>query len=123
MIIRDWALKCGTSFSMLYEQLAKDVYTELYNQFYKHHSTRIWATSITATFELIDRYGFDYFEMDGMRGIAGNTSDNDNDKSKRTHRQLYNKMGSMEDQEDEESTPSSKLSKHTVRFLSISVTQ
>lgn len=110
MVIRDWALKCGTSFSMLYEQLAKDVYNELYDQFYRHQNKQIWATSITATFELIDRYGFDYFETEGARGMAGGNGDNDNEKSKRTHRQLYNKMGSMEDQEDEDASQTSKSS-------------
>lgn len=112
---RDWALKCGTAFSMLYEQLAKDVYNELYVQFYRHQCPQIWTTSITAIFELIDCYGFDYFEMDGVRGIAGGSTtsgDNDSEKQvKRTHRQLYNKMGSMDEAEEEESSQNSKFNR------------
>lgn len=103
MVIRDWALKCGTSFSMLYEQLAKDVYNELHLQFFRHQTTRIWITSISATFELIDRYGFDYFETDTVT-VGGKHSD----KSKKTYRQLYNKMdGYMDDPDEEESNKSS----------------
>lgn len=62
MHIRDQALKCGISFAMLYEQLAKDVYAELFAQFFKHTQTQIWATAISGIFELIDRYGFEHFE-------------------------------------------------------------
>lgn len=106
MILRDWALKCGTSFSMLYEQLAKDVYNELNVQFYRHQSQRIWTTSISALFELIDRFGFDYFEIEPASG--GDESEKQTDKSKKTHRQLYNKMGSI-DEDEEESSKSSKI--------------
>lgn len=120
MVMRDWALRCGTAFSMLYEQLAKDVYNELYVQFYRHQSTRIWTTSIASLFELIDRYGFDYFESDTVPvgaaggGGGGGSTDNDSekqaDKAKKTHRQLYNKMGYLDEQDDEESS-SAKSSK------------
>ena len=55
MTLRDWALKCGTTFSMLYEHLAKDVYEELLSQFFKHQNILIWSVSIRAIFELIDR--------------------------------------------------------------------
>lgn len=96
MVIRDWALKCGTSFSMLYEQLAKDMYNELQMQFLRHQTPRIWITSISATFELIDRYGFEYFEMD-----QPNVEDKHSAKSKKAYRQLYNKHGYLEEDEEE----------------------
>lgn len=96
MVIRDWAIRCGATCSMLYENLTKDVYTELYMQFYLHHNTRIWTTSISATFELIDKYGFDYFEaVDDGNKIS--------DKSKKT-RQLYDTMGYLDETSEEESS-------------------
>lgn len=55
MFVRDWALKCGTAFSMLYGSLAKDVYNELFVQFYRHQHAKIWSTAIRALFDLIDR--------------------------------------------------------------------
>lgn len=102
MVIRDWALKCGTAFSMLYEQLAKDVYTELNLQILRHQTARIWITSISAIFELIDRYGFEYFESESQNVV----SEKHMDKSKKASRQLYNKRGYMDDPEEEESNKS-----------------
>lgn len=94
MVIRDWALKCGTAFSKLYEQLAKDVYNELHKQFYRHQNPRIWTTCINATFELIDQFGFDYFEADG-------DGEKSMDKTKKT-RQLYNTMGYLDEPDEDE---------------------
>lgn len=96
MIVRDWALKCGTAFSKLYEQLAKDVYNELHKQFYRHNNTRIWTTCINATFELIDQYGFDYFEADA-------DGEKSTEKGRKT-RQLYNTMGYLDEPDDDGST-------------------
>lgn len=97
---RDWGLKAGIACSMLYEQLARDVFGELTSQFFKHHITRIWATSITGTFELLDRYGFMHFEkdMDGDKNSA---------KTKKT-RQLYNTMDYLEEPEEDEGNTSFK---------------
>ncbi len=55
MDVRNWALKCGATFSLLYGQLAKDVFTALNKQFFDHHHTDVWTTSVTAMFQLIDR--------------------------------------------------------------------
>lgn len=96
MFVRNWALKCGTAFSKLYEQLAKDVYNELHKQFYRHQHTRIWTTCINATFELIDQYGFDYFEADAE-------CEKSTEKGKKT-RQLYNTMGYLDEPDEDEST-------------------
>ncbi|XP_014086147.2 condensin complex subunit 3 [Bactrocera oleae] len=87
--IRDWALKCGTACSMLYEVLAKDVFEELYSQFFKNHNIRIWETSITCIFELLDRYGLDNF--------AKQESQN---KTKKSGRQLYNTLEFLDSEDD-----------------------
>lgn len=94
MSLRDWALKCGIACSMLYEQLAKDAYNRLTNQFYKHHNTFIWTTSIKGAFELTDKYGFEYFEQEGE--VDKNVS-----KTKKT-RQLYNTLGYLDEQPDDD---------------------
>lgn len=100
MSLRDWALKCGIACSMLYEQLAKDAYNRLTDQFYKHHNTFIWTTSIKGAFELIDKYGFDYFDQDG-------DVDKNVPKAKKT-RQLYNTLGYLDEQPDDEDGEQSK---------------
>lgn len=87
--IRDWALKCGAAFSMLYEPLAKDVFDELYAQFFKNHNIRIWETAITCIFELLDRYGVDSFIVL-----------EEQNKSKKTGRQLYNTLEFVDADED-----------------------
>ncbi|KAM7341580.1 chromosome associated protein G [Cochliomyia hominivorax] len=87
--IRDWALKCGAAFSMLYEPLAKDVFDELYAQFFKNHNIRIWETAITCIFELLDRYGVDSFAVQ-----------EEQNKSKKTGRQLYNTLEFIDADDD-----------------------
>lgn len=96
IIIREWALKCGSAFGILYDQLAKDVYEVLVSQFYKNQSLRLWKVSIDCSFELLDRYGLEFFN-DNTEG----------DKTLRRHgRTLYNATHSLStfDQEEEEST-------------------
>uniref|UniRef100_W8B3V5 Condensin complex subunit 3 n=1 Tax=Ceratitis capitata TaxID=7213 RepID=W8B3V5_CERCA len=87
--IRDWALKCGTACSMLYEALAKDVFEELYAQFFKNHNIRIWETSITCIFELLDRYGLDNF-----------AKQEEANKTKKSGRQLYNTLEFLDSEDD-----------------------
>lgn len=88
--IRDWALRCGTAFSMLYEPLAKDVFDELYAQFFKNHNIRIWETAITCIFELLDRYGVDSFAVP-----------EEQNKAKKTGRQLYNTLEFIDEADDD----------------------
>lgn len=102
MSLRDWALKCGIACSMLYEQLAKDAYNRLTSQFYKHHNTCIWTTSIKGAFELIDKYGFEYFEQEGEGEVDKNAS-----KTKKT-RQLYNTLGYLDEQPDDDESEQAK---------------
>ncbi|KAI8114901.1 hypothetical protein FF38_05342 [Lucilia cuprina] len=87
--IRDWALKCGAAFSMLYEPLAKDVFDELYAQFFKNHNIRIWETAITCIFEMLDRYGVDSFAIQ-----------EEQNKAKKTGRQLYNTLEFIDADDD-----------------------
>lgn len=55
MELRNWALKCTATFSLLYSQLANDAYHIFSKQFFSHEFTVIWTTSIEAMFQLIDR--------------------------------------------------------------------
>ncbi|XP_059615523.1 condensin complex subunit 3 [Phlebotomus argentipes] len=59
--VRDWAFKCATTCSMLYSMLAKEVSRTLSEQFVKNQNIRIWTTAIQCLFELVDRYGLDFF--------------------------------------------------------------
>lgn len=115
IVIRGWALKCGISFSLLYEQLAKDVYTALYKQFLQHPNPSIWAISISGLIELIDRYGFDFFE-DEVPSENGETCDKPRvgqaNKLKKS-RQLYSADGQDTDEEDMMRRPSKKIDMET----------
>lgn len=94
IIIREWSLKCGSAFGILYDQLAKDIYDVLVSQFYKNQSLRLWKVSIDCSFEMLDRYGLEFFS-DTTEG----------DKSLRRHgRTLYNATNTLSslEQEDEE---------------------
>lgn len=76
-IVIDWALKCSIVFSMLYDHLVEEVYSQLYAQMFKHQATSIWATSIRGMFELIERYGLErFYEKDGT-GERTSTVTND----------------------------------------------
>ncbi|XP_037047138.1 condensin complex subunit 3-like isoform X5 [Bradysia coprophila] len=96
MDVRNWALKCGATFSLLYEQLAKDVFVALNKQFFDHHHTDVWTTSVGAMFQLIDRYGFSYFDED-PNGEAG---EKQKEKPKKS-RLLYNTTEYADDPEDD----------------------
>ena len=88
--IRDWALRCGAACSILYESISKDVFDELYLQFFKNHNIRIWETSITCIFELLERYGIDSFVVKEQQ-----------EKVKRTAgRQLYNTLEFIDAEEE-----------------------
>ncbi|XP_055688752.1 condensin complex subunit 3 [Lutzomyia longipalpis] len=58
---REWAFKCATTCSMLYSMLAKEVSRKLSDQFVKNHNIRIWTAAIECLFELVDRYGLEFF--------------------------------------------------------------
>lgn len=62
--IRNWALKCATSFGLLYDSLAHDVFIQLAKQFSQTKNIQIWVTASQALFSLFAKYGLKYFEMD-----------------------------------------------------------
>lgn len=95
MEIRDRALKCGIAFSLLYEQLAKDVHGELYQQFVRHHQPRLWTTAVTGISEMYDKYGINYFE-------AETDSEKPDDSKPKKTRQLYNMSSESDEQEEPE---------------------
>lgn len=94
--VRDWALKCGTAYSMLYEQISKDVYSELHSQFFKTSSSKIWKTSIDCIFELIDKYGFANFEIEEKTTTQT--------KDRKHNRQLYNTLEFLDLEEETSSS-------------------
>ncbi|KAL5286601.1 NCAPG family protein [Megaselia abdita] len=98
IIIREWALKCGSAFGILYDQLAKDIYEVLVSQFYKNQSLRLWRVSIDCIFEMLDRYGLEFFN---------DTTEGGDKTLRRNGRTLYNASNSLsmlENQEEEENT-------------------
>lgn len=101
MEVRDRALKCGISCSMLYEPLAKDVHQELYQQFVRHHQPRLWTTAVNGICEMFDKYGIDFFTFDI------DLEKPDGSKAKKT-RQLYN--ATLEQDEAEDKSNSGKNS-------------
>ncbi|XP_055625380.1 condensin complex subunit 3 [Toxorhynchites rutilus septentrionalis] len=86
---RDWALRCSITFSMLYDGLSKETFQLLYQQFFRNHCTRIWQTSIEGIFELLDRYGFEHFDVEAKK-----------DGNRKNVRQLYNTMDYLEQEDD-----------------------
>lgn len=93
---RRLALRVATTYSMLYETLALDVYRTLGKQLIHTSSVVIMKTAILGIFELLDFYGFEKFQLE--------TSINRTKKSGRT---LYNT--NADDTEDEETVEQAEL--------------
>ncbi|KFB36539.1 AGAP007568-PA-like protein [Anopheles sinensis] len=83
---RNWALRASTAFSMLYDGLSKDTFQLLYQQFLDTASTRLWKTAIEGVFELLDRYGFEHFDLD-----KDDTAKDDTSRTNKSSRQLFNR--------------------------------
>ncbi|KAG4067432.1 hypothetical protein HA402_009669 [Bradysia odoriphaga] len=62
MEVRDWALKCTATFGLLCSKIAKHAYHAFCKQLFCHQVKCIWITCIRAIFQLIDRYGFEFFD-------------------------------------------------------------
>ncbi|XP_063701785.1 condensin complex subunit 3 [Culicoides brevitarsis] len=88
---RKLALRVATTYSMLYETLATDVYRTLGKQLISTSSIAIMQTAIQGIFELLDFYGFEKFQL--VTSI--NTT-------KKTGRTLYNT--NADDTEDEDTS-------------------
>lgn len=93
---RKLALRVSTTYSMLYETLASDVYRNLGKQLVCTSSIVIMKTAIQGIFELLDFYGFEKFQLV--------TSINRTKKSGRT---LYNT--NADDTEDEDTIEQTDL--------------
>lgn len=101
--IRNWALKCGTSFGFLYEPLAQDIFVQLTKQFSTTKSVEIWVTASEALFSLISKYGLKYFDMDERHKRRS---------SLKSSRQLFRGNNTdyfSQDEEEEESKVSNVL--------------
>lgn len=81
---------------MLYEALAKDVYSALFGQFFKNHHYKVWGVAISCIFELLDKYGFEYFNEDDKT-----------EKNKKNGRQLFNATEYLEQDETSDTFDSS----------------
>jgi len=99
--IFEWAIKCGTTFSMLYEAYTKEVFDVLYDQFYTDNNLSLCETAAKCIFELIDHYGIDYL-MDLNQSITG---PGQAPKSKR--RMLYTMQDFYDGEEDRSQSQSS----------------
>lgn len=107
--MRGWALKCGISFSLLYDQLAKDVYAALNKQFVKHPNPSLWAIAISGLIELIDRYGFDFFDEE-VPSENGEPNDKRGGGNKlKKSRQLYSADGQDTDDDEMMRRPSNSI--------------
>lgn len=93
---RKLALRVATTYSMLYETLASDVYRTLGKQLISTSSVVIMKTAIQGIFELLDFYGFEKFQLV--------TSIN---RTKKTGRTLYNT--NADDTEDEDTIEQTDL--------------
>jgi condensin complex subunit 3 len=110
MSVRIWALKSSTAFSMLHDTIAVDVFVTLKAQLFRTTDNAIWIVSIECIFELIDRYGFQF--LGDSRDNNKSISENENEKSKKSSRTLYN----SELPEDDEEEPNIVNSKY-IHFL------
>ncbi|XP_068146565.1 condensin complex subunit 3 [Drosophila tropicalis] len=91
------AIKCGSTFSILYEPYAKEVFELLVDQFCKNNNVRLCETSALCILELIDHHGLNYF-IDLKPAGSRDASEVSLSKSKR--RRLYT-MVEPYDLEDE----------------------
>lgn len=93
MDIFEWAIKCGTAYSILYEAYTKEVFDAVVYQFYKDNNLRLGETSAQCILELMDHYGVDYFT-------------DLNDQTAKTNRRMLYTMQDFFDGEDDQSQSS-----------------
>ncbi|KAH8279370.1 hypothetical protein KR026_008207 [Drosophila bipectinata] len=84
--IFEWAIKCGTSYSMFYEAYAKEVFEVVVEQFCNNNVVRLCETAANCMLEMLDHHGLEYFSEFNQGNGGGNTSH----LSKSKRRQLYN---------------------------------
>ncbi|KAH8371869.1 hypothetical protein KR093_009194 [Drosophila rubida] len=94
MDIFEWAIKCGTTFSIFYEAYTKEVFDVVVDQFYKDNNLRLCETAAQCLFELMDHYGVDYF-ID-----LNQTASNPGQAPKSKRRLLYTMQDFYDGEED-----------------------
>ncbi|XP_017077993.1 condensin complex subunit 3 [Drosophila eugracilis] len=92
--IFEWAIKCGTTYSMFYEAYCKEVFEVVVVQFFNNNVVRLCETAANCMMELLDRYGIDYFN--DLNQTGGQAS-----KTKR--RQLYTMQEVYDDDDGSQS--------------------
>ncbi|XP_058066104.1 condensin complex subunit 3 [Anopheles bellator] len=107
---RNWALRTSTAFSMLYDGLSKDTFQLLYQQFLHTASTRLWKTAIECVFELLDRYGFEHFDLE-------DDSSKDDSRTSKSSRQLFNRQSGSQLDESGPSCNSNEFYKMSIHFM------
>ncbi|ALC40799.1 Cap-G [Drosophila busckii] len=115
MDICEWAIKCGTTFSLLYEPYIKEVSDVIVDQFYKDNNLRLLETAAHCILELIDHYGVDYFA-----DLNSNTGNSLGQAPKNKRRLLYT-MQDFFDGEDDRSQSSSDQSTDIIGMLGVYV--
>ncbi|XP_052893809.1 condensin complex subunit 3 [Anopheles moucheti] len=82
---RNWALRTATAFSMLYDGLSKETFQLLYQQFLNTASSRLWKTAFECVFELLDKNGFEYFDLESE------DVNKDDSRTNKSSRQLFSR--------------------------------
>uniref|UniRef100_A0A182FI79 Nuclear condensin complex subunit 3 C-terminal domain-containing protein n=2 Tax=Anopheles albimanus TaxID=7167 RepID=A0A182FI79_ANOAL len=106
---RNWALRASTAFSMLYDGLSKETFQLLYQQFLHTASTRLWKTAIECVFELLDRYGFEHFDLDDET--------KDDSRVSKSSRQLFNRHSGHNLEEEVSACNGNEFYKMSIHFM------
>uniref|UniRef100_A0A182P3R0 Nuclear condensin complex subunit 3 C-terminal domain-containing protein n=1 Tax=Anopheles epiroticus TaxID=199890 RepID=A0A182P3R0_9DIPT len=110
---RNWALRTSTTFSMLYDGLSKETFQLLYQQFLNTASSRLWKTAIECVFELLDRYGFEHFDLENEESLSREDS-----RTSKSSRQLFNRHNSSyHDDSMQSSCNGNEFYKMSVHFM------
>uniref|UniRef100_A0A182M4E0 Nuclear condensin complex subunit 3 C-terminal domain-containing protein n=1 Tax=Anopheles culicifacies TaxID=139723 RepID=A0A182M4E0_9DIPT len=109
---RNWALRTATAFSMLYDGLSKETFQLLYQQFLNTASSRLWKTAFECVFELLDMYGFEYFDLESE------DSQKDDSRTMKSSRQLFSRhSSSFHDDSTHSSCNGNEFYKMSVHFM------
>ncbi|XP_049539399.1 condensin complex subunit 3-like [Anopheles darlingi] len=106
---RNWALRASTAFSMLYDGLSKETFQLLYQQFLHTSSTRLWKTAIECVFELLDRYGFEHFDLED--------ESKDDSRVSKSSRQLFNRHSGHDMEEEVSACNGNEFYKMSIHFM------
>ncbi|XP_053663980.1 condensin complex subunit 3 [Anopheles marshallii] len=109
---RNWALRTATAFSMLYDGLSKETFQLLYQQFLNTASSRLWKTAFECVFELLDKNGFEYFDLESE------DVNKDDSRTNKSSRQLFSRHNtSYHDDSTSVSCNGNEFYKMAVHFM------